>query len=142
MEKLIFKVKDLEDALATLKQAFSVQDKVAQINDNTLILAAQDSLIKRFEYSFDCFWKVLKLYLEKKLNLEDVNSPKSVFHACVKHGLLTEQEGGIAIVMVGDRNETSHNYDQAKADQIADNIKSYYDLMLTITTRIKANVKN
>jgi nucleotidyltransferase substrate binding protein (TIGR01987 family) len=139
MEKLIFKIQDLEDALATLEAALSEQEKIVQTGNTRFALMVQDSVIKRFEYTFDCFWKVLKLFLEKKFNLQDVNSPKSVLHAPVKYGLLTEPEGDLAIAMVGDKNETSHNYDRAKAHQIGGNIKGYAGLMEAIIERLKIN---
>lgn len=137
MEKLILKIQDLEDALATLEEALSDQEKMVQTGNMRFVLMAQDSVIKRFEYTFDCFWKVLKLFLEIKFNLLDVNSPKSVIHAAVKHYLLLEEEGALAIAMVGDQNETSHNYDRVKADQIATNIKAYARLMGSIIERLK-----
>lgn len=140
MERVMTKVNALEDALATVDEAFESKKKVSNMNDDSLILMAQDSIIKRFEYTFDCFWKMLKLYLEEKYNLEDVNSPKSVFRACVKYNILRENEGLIAIDMVGDRNETSHRYDRAKADQIAGNVEKYYALMTKTTKIIKSQI--
>lgn len=141
MEKLKVKIDELEQALQTLEDAFHVRERVKKLHDESVILAVQDSIIKCFEYTYDCFWKVLKLFLEESFNLDDVNSPKSVFRASVKHGTLNEAEGAIALDMVGDRNETSHRYDHVKAHEISNNVQQYYELMNKITEQLKQKNK-
>lgn len=134
MEKLMLSRKLLDDALATLADSFIAETEAKSIGNERLILATQDSTIQRFEYSYDSFWKFLKIYFEKKYNLENVNSPRSVFRICVEKRLCSESEGNILIKMIDDRNKTTHNYNAAQVREIYPNISEYYKLMLKILT--------
>lgn len=122
----------LSDALKTLSDSFAVEKRAENLGDLGLILAAKDSTIQRFEYSYDSFWKFLKLYFEKKYNLENVNSPRSVFRTCVEKNICSEPEGILLFKMIDDRNITSHNYNAAKVREIFPNILEYYELILKI----------
>lgn len=77
-------------ALKTLKASFDIAQLAEEENREGFILAAQDSMIQRFEYSYDSFWKFLKRYLEREFESEDINSPKKVFRECVKNGICTQ----------------------------------------------------
>jgi len=142
MEKLKLALSLLNKALNTLDKALIYLEKVNQDKNKEAIEAAKDSIIKRFEYSYDSFWKFLKKYLELKYNLEDVNSPKSVFRACVKHEICSAQEGELLIDMVDDRNETTHNYDIEKVRKILPDIKPYYVCITKVIERIEITLDN
>src|SRR5262249_16944211 len=126
----------LNKALKSLENSFTVVEEAKRTESNNLILAAQDSTIQRFEYSYDSFWKFLKKYFELKHDLQDLNSPKSVFRACVKLQLCTELEGKILIEMADARNETSHNYNIESVRLIFPNIFKYYQCMTNILKQI------
>ncbi len=137
MEKLTLSRSLLTNALATLADSFIAEEEAVDLGNNRLILAAQDSTIQRFEYCYESFWKFLKLYFEKKFNIEDVNSPRSVFRMCVEKELCTESEGFVLLAMLEDRNKTTHNYNAAQVRDIYPNISSYYALMIKILTPIQ-----
>lgn len=99
-----------------------VEARALKLNDDGLVLAAQDSAIQRFEYSYDSFWKFFKLYFEKNYNLENMNSPRAVFRMCVEKRLCSEDEGLLLIKMLDDRNITIHNYDAMRVREIYPNI--------------------
>jgi nucleotidyltransferase substrate binding protein (TIGR01987 family) len=101
-----------------------------------LKLVAQESLIKRFEYSIDTLWKYLKVYLLTKHGV-DQKSPKSVFRECLRVGIISEKEALLALEMADNRNETSHTYNEALAKEIISLIPKYYELMQNIIEKTK-----
>jgi flagellar biosynthesis component FlhA len=51
--------------------------------------AVAESVIQRFEISYDCVWKVLKRYLAEELSIPEVpNSPKPIFRLAAENNLL------------------------------------------------------
>jgi len=137
MDKLMLSRLLLDNALATLADSFVAEKEALSINNHRLILATQDSTIQRFEYSYDSFWKFLKIYFEQKFNLENTNSPRSVFRTCVERQICSESEGKILLAMIDDRNKTTHNYNAAQVREIYPNIPKYYDVMIKIITLIQ-----
>lgn len=139
MAKIVQKLAVIEKALASLKRSiFSYEKAQASALPGTEeLLMPRDSMIQRFEYSTDLFWKVLKLYLEEieKVNLEAV-SPRGVIREVVKTKLISEAEGDLCMKMVVSRNMTSHIYHEATAALIAQDIPGHYELMSTIVTRV------
>ena len=97
-------------------------------NDNYELY--RDSMIKRFEYSFDTIWKYLKQYLESVCSIQlQIKGSRSIFRECLKVGLLTEQEVVLALKMIDDRNLTVHTYNEETACEIADTIPNYFELL-------------
>lgn len=137
MEKFKMQWEMTNQALATFLDAFDVIEMAQKIGIEKIVIATQDSCIQRFEYTFDNFWKTLKSYLEKKFNLIDANSPKSVFRSCVKHQLCTEKDGDLLIDMADDRNATTHRYDFAQTREILSKLTFYCKLMEKILNQIK-----
>jgi len=136
LEKLKLSLDLLKKILDTLNDGFNVLEEAKATNSKTLILAAQDSIIQRFEYSFESFWKFFKRYLLVVFDIQDVNSPKKVFRACVKLQLYSEEEGEILIDMADDRNETTHSYSIEKVRIILTDVPLYYETMMSILIRI------
>lgn len=123
------------EALETLKEALIVFNTSPSHPLHEII---RDAVIKRFEYSMDCFWKYLRNYIEKdqKIILEKI-SAKSVFRACLNNNLIDETEFNILIQMVDDRNLTSHSYNQVLAEAISIRINGYTDTMIAIVNRFR-----
>lgn len=137
MEEIEPICKLLKKALKTLDASFKVLQEAEQADNEGFILASQDSIIQRFEYCYDSFWKFLKRYLEKHLKLTDIASPKKVFREAVKHTLCTPEEGEILIAMADDRNVTTHNYDITQVRKILPAVPSYYNCMTNILNHIE-----
>lgn len=132
MEKLKIPYQLLNKALDTYKKAFEAI-KIAERMDNPILIeATEDSCIQRFEYCFDSFWKFLKRYLEFYYSVEKINSPRSVFESCVKQKLCSEEQGEQLLVMLEDRNMTTHNYDAEQVREIFPRVLNYYSLMKTM----------
>ena len=99
------------------------------------IIAYRDSLIKRFEISYDLTWKFLKSYLEKKYGIS-IASPKKVFQECFKQAITNETETRLLLDMADDRNSTTHTYNEALADDISLHISDYYNVISEIVAKI------
>lgn len=139
MEKLIRKHNSLCDGLKTLDIACAMYQKLlnknaeATADDLVVMDMARDSLIQRFEYCTEMFWKYLALYLEKKHSIiPEILSPLVVIRtACAAH-ILSPEQAEKTISMVRDRNQTSHMYKQEIADRLAQLIPGYYQHMRSI----------
>lgn len=122
--------------LVTLKKSIDKLKKESLSKDDYQMI--RDSVIQRFEYSIDTFWKFLKLYLQEQLNttLESV-SPRAILHQALEANLLSIHEHEIAIKAMLDRNETSHSYNEDLAEKIVNDIPKFYETMHAIIKRIK-----
>ncbi len=75
----------------------------------------RDSAIKRFEYTFDLCWKLLKTFLEEKSGVICA-SPKGCFQDAYKQG--TIEYDTFWLDLVDWRNKTSHTYLEALAEEV------------------------
>lgn len=101
----------------------------------------RDSIIQRFEFSSELFWKCLKDELQKRHGIE-IAAPKAVIRQSYDQGLISEEESDVLIEMIGDRNDTTHLYEEPRADEIARKTQRYKDLMKGIADRIFGQQKN
>lgn len=129
------KIKIQKNAINSLKRAI---DKHKKINPSSFddIETSRDSLIKRFEYSFDLTWKYIKTYLKTIYGI-DTASPKKVFRESAVQKLATKQETDKLIDMVDDRNLTSHTYNENLANEVCSSIPGYYKLMSELVEKAK-----
>ncbi len=141
MERLKLDLVQLHKALNTLENAFIVAHKLTQTNNQDFVLAAEDSIIQRFEYCYESFWKFLRKYLQNKHNLEDINSPRKVFKAAVSVEICSLEEGNAFLNMAEDRNETSHTYNIEATRSILSDIPLYYAAMITCTKRFNQELE-
>jgi nucleotidyltransferase substrate binding protein (TIGR01987 family) len=75
----------------------------------------RDSVIQRFEFTFELAWKTLKRYFEWNQKLSESNV-KNIFREAGTQGLITSVEKWFTYLQA--RNETSHTYDEVKAEEI------------------------
>ncbi len=125
MEKLKLRYETAIKALKTLEE----------IVDEPYSTIVRDASIKRFEYSFDIFWKLIKDYLRVQEGIECA-SPKSCFREAFKVGVLSEEETVKVLEMTDDRNLSTHTYDEEAIEEIYQQVKNYWKLMDDICKRI------
>ncbi len=126
MERLTLKQKDAQKALISLEEILKEPYSVI----------IRDATIKRFEYTFDTFWKYFKEYLKINKGL-DVRSPKDCFREILSQGLCDEEEAENLLNMTDSRNETVHTYKEEVAKEIYSKIESYAKLMDKILGKIE-----
>lgn len=95
----------------------------------------QDGVLQRFEFTFELFWKTLKL----TLNYEGIEcySPRSCIKEAYRQKLLTD--GETYLDMLEDRNLLSHAYDKDKSRSIYERIKENYSPKLQEALNILAD---
>lgn len=139
MEKLELRLQSLTKALKTLNKSLEKM-KSGNYDDYEEL---RDSIIQRFEYSADTFWKFLKDYLKSNLKIEVAFArPKVVFKEALETKLITTEEHKKLINLIEDRNLTSHGYNEDVAEEISHNIFEYYDVMNSILTRLTLKINN
>jgi len=148
MERINHKLDVMLQALTTLAKSIALFNEYNELFNTTpsnkneeLLLSMRDSMIQRFEYCTDLFWKVIRVYLEdvQKADLP-INAPRAILREAVKARLLSEQEAEESIHMVECRNKTSHIYHAEVAQDIAHMIPEFYALMKLIIDRIQKNL--
>ncbi len=85
----------------------------------------RDSAIQRFAFTFELFWKSLKVYAEES-GLEAF-SPRDSMRIAFQLGVI--QESPEWFRMLEDRNLTSHTYNEATADSIYSHLPTYARLV-------------
>lgn len=127
-EKVDQSLLNVEKALSKLQIALN--RKIAdELNDEILI----DGTIQRFEFCIELFWKLLKRVLSEE-GITTGTPREAIQQAYQAHWIENEQ---IWVQMLRDRNQTSHTYDEALADEIYARIPSYYLAMLQVLEKLK-----
>ncbi|MEX0849756.1 MAG: HI0074 family nucleotidyltransferase substrate-binding subunit [Candidatus Dependentiae bacterium] len=127
MERLTLKQRTLAQALKQLNDSvnlFYLKKQLEGISHEEYI-AFRDSVVKRFEISFDLLWKYLKEFLFEVHGIE-VASPRKVIRESFAQGLFTEDEMNLLIKMCNDRNLTAHTYDEDHSAEVAERVIEYY----------------
>ncbi|MDP3787987.1 MAG: HI0074 family nucleotidyltransferase substrate-binding subunit [Candidatus Chromulinivorax sp.] len=140
MEVIRIRYQGVIESLKTLKNGLAKLEKESQSDlqtrDNEMYGLLCDGVIQRFEYSLDTFWKFLKIYLESYLKTPiEGNSPRLVFRTALQSQLINLQELEILLDSLGDRNLTSHTYNQVVAQEVRSHLLLYCMTMQTITAR-------
>ena len=104
--------------------------------DNADDDVVRDAAIQRFEYTFEATWKAAQLLLREREGVEE-GSPKGVLRACLRVGLLTEDQVRLALQMADDRNLTVHTYNEELARKIFSRLAGYADLLETWLTSMR-----
>ena len=131
MNKLEIKLINFKNALERLKEAVK---EYKQENASDVI---RDGVIQRFEFTYELSWKTAKEYLES-VGLVDINSPKSVFKEAFTQRLIEDET--IWLLMLNDRNKTSHLYNEKMANEIAKRIvNTYIEVFETLIAKIQSN---
>ncbi|MBP7796508.1 MAG: nucleotidyltransferase substrate binding protein [Elusimicrobiales bacterium] len=106
-------------AIESFKKAFLSLKKGAKTAKNDL---ERDGVVQRFEFSFELFWKTLKIILE--FHGKNADSPRMAIKEAVRSNFLVDDE--VYLDMLEDRNRTSHIYDESVSKEIFDRIKKFY----------------
>lgn len=133
MERLNVRLTVLTKALDRLKEALDLL-KITD-SDKQIYSHIRDSVIQRFEFSVDIFWKCLKDHLDAKHKI-NLASPRSVMKECFAQRIIDEEELRIFEDMIDDRNDTSHRYDENMSEDIAENAYEYHSLMILVKKRL------
>jgi nucleotidyltransferase substrate binding protein (TIGR01987 family) len=87
----------------------------------------QDSLIKRYEFTWEMAWKTLNEYMEE-IGLEVLPNPKLTLIKAFQINLISDNTEWQN--MADDRNKSAHEYDESEAKNIANRIINQYNKAL------------
>ena len=110
MKKLKNKLINFEKALQRLEEA-SIEFRKEDSSD-----IVRDALIQRFEFTYELAWKTIKVFLED-IGIPDKNSPKAVIKEAYSQKIIENEKEWL--LMLNDRNMTSHIYKEEMAEEIA-----------------------
>ena len=96
----------------------------------------RDSAIKRFEFTLDLSWKLVKTCLEETHGVI-VASPKEAVRQAYKQGLIDYDEKWLE--MIDDRNEIVHMYKEELAEKLYTKLKDYLHLFNKLLENITKN---
>lgn len=124
----------LQDHFRSLQKAFSKLKDALRQEINEYI---RDSVIKRYEFTFELLWKLIKKLAES----EDLEcySPKSCFKQAFRMGLIDDET--VFLSMLEYRNRTVHIYDEKQAEEVYrfvkdDGVKALEEIILKLGRRI------
>lgn len=89
--------------------------------------------IQCFEYSYELSWKFMKKILYKK-GL-DYRNPRDVFRASAQNNLIEDPE--IWFYFIELRNETTHTYDDKKAEKVFKELPRFQNELAKFLTTIQ-----
>jgi nucleotidyltransferase substrate binding protein (TIGR01987 family) len=113
--RLSFRV--LELAIAAVEQGLSDYDAHPEI------LTIRDGVIQRFEIAMDLAWKLLQRVLRETYEVEEIRTKKDIFREAAQVGLIADTAAWLAHYEA--RNQTSHVYDAAMAEQVFAHIPTF-----------------
>src|SRR3989339_1500764 len=118
-QTLILKIQEFKKTLTTLQEALSLEyNKVVR-----------DSIIKRFEYTFELVWKTAKVLLQEKFGV-DAASPKDCFRELRNNVTISDDDAVALMEMTDDRNEIIHTHKETVADELYKAIAGRYTELL------------
>lgn len=100
-------------------------DSLARALDQPKNEFTRDSVIQRFEYTYELCWKFLKRYLEisEGVATVDLLSRKELFRLAAEKGLIDDVVAWFEYHR--SRNETSHTYQETKAEEVYECAKRF-----------------
>ncbi len=96
---------------------------------NSLI---RDACIQRFEFSFELAWKAIQEYLRQQG--QNCQSPKSCLREAFKQGWIANEDAGLKLL--GDRNLTSHAYNEDLAKAIYTRLPEHLAFLKTLLSHL------
>lgn len=106
------------------KKALSQLTKfIDKFNNEGLNEFEKQGLIQAFEYTYELAWNVLKDFFEHQ-GVESILGSRDAFKLAYNGGLI--ENGDIWQDMVTDRRKTSHTYNEAVSEEIAEAVLWHY----------------
>ena len=119
------------ERLAAYKNAIGRLTEVVNLHKQRMLNQFErDSLIKRFEFTYEMAWKLMMSY-EKENGITEILGSKDVIRQAFKLSIISNGEAWLE--MVDTRNKTSHLYDEEMATDVIDEIiYTYYPLFIEL----------
>jgi nucleotidyltransferase substrate binding protein (TIGR01987 family) len=100
--------------------------------------AIRESVIQRFEVTYDVLWKAIKRYMMFTLGLPDIpNSPKPILRLAHENGILNA-DITFWLKVADARVATSHDYSSIKADTCIELIPAFLDAIQPVIRHLES----
>lgn len=96
-----------------------------------------DSVIKRFNYTFEGLWEYLQNYYNYELGITDAYGPKQLIRAGCLVRIISEEEGSLLMEMTECRAQTFYGYGKEPTEILSGKIVQYYPVLERIVKRTK-----
>ena len=111
-----------ENRLESYKRALMRLEEACEANNPDDI--HKDGTIKRFEFTFELAWKLLKDYAEEELAFADINSPTKAIEIGLSTKLIASAD--VWELMKKARNTTLHDYSEEYANKLHPDVKEQF----------------
>lgn len=123
-------------ALEKLKEAVEYFKNNMKDKTNVEQEILKEGLIQRFEYTHELAWNTMKDYAEYQGNF-NVKGSRDATREAFKMNIV--HDGDIWMEMIKSRNDTSHTYNEATANEIYEKIiSSYYPAFIAFAKEMEA----
>ena len=124
------------ERLSIFKNAIARMAEVVELSkQRTLNQFERDSLIKRFEFTYEMAWKLMMSF-EKEYGVTELLGSKDVVRTAFSMSLIDNGEAWLE--MIDDRNKTSHLYDEEMAADVTEEIiDTYYPLFMELQGKME-----
>ena len=99
-------------------------DAVSLSQQRPLSSLEQQGLIQSFEFTHELAWKVMKDYVVEQDGADRIGGSKDATRFALARGLIGNGEGWME--MISSRNLSTHTYNEATANQVAQRVVSVY----------------
>ncbi len=107
------------------------------INKGALNELEQQGLVQAFEYTYELAWNVMKDYFTYVQGDQNVLGSRDAIQLAFNRGLISD--GKIWMDMIESRIKSSHTYNEATAQEIADKVVGqYYLLFVALQQKMEA----
>lgn len=121
---------ELREYISQFEAAMSqLQKSLAQPKDEFV----RDSAIQRFEFTFELFWKMLKVYAA--FQGFEVRSPRESVQKALALGIIEDED--LFLAMLESRNLAAHTYHEAMAEDIYGRLSNYAGAMISVAQLMK-----
>jgi nucleotidyltransferase substrate binding protein (TIGR01987 family) len=125
----------IDQAVNKIKEDYAIDEDGNIDDDEFLDDIIKEGLIKRFEYTFELAWNVMKDYAVFQGN-PNVGGSRDAFREALQLQLISD--GKVWMDMIISRNKTSHTYDEDTADEIFSKvINDYHPLFKTFRDKME-----
>jgi nucleotidyltransferase substrate binding protein (TIGR01987 family) len=100
----------------------------------------KQGLIQAFEFTYELAWKTLKDYLSFQ-GITDLVGSRDTTREAFRQNIIADGDGWM--MMLTDRNRTSHTYNEATAEEIVANVHArYVELFRALASTLQARAEN
>jgi nucleotidyltransferase substrate binding protein (TIGR01987 family) len=137
VDEVIKRLKSLTKAVDKLSESIDRLDNelFADVYDSL-----RDSVIKRFEFTLELFWKCLKDYLSMKHGVE-IASPKGIGREALEVKFFSNEELKIFLEMIYSRNLSTHTYEEEIVEVLARRIIDFEKFIREVKKRFVEEVE-